>query len=203
MLTDFSTLLKQYNCSVTGIIHVGAHDGGELPVYLQNGITKVIFFEPLPDIFKTLEENIKNHSDVKAYNCALGSKQEEKSLNISNNLYSSSLLAPKKHLEIHREVTFTQNIQVPVKTLDSFEIKNYNFLNMDVQGYELEVLRGGTETLKQIDYIFTEINFQEVYENCVLDYQLDSFLKEYNFTRVATFNGVPGFWGDAFYVKNV
>ena len=32
---------------------------------------------------------------------------------------------------------------------------------MDVQGYELEVLKGGLETLKQVDYVYCEVNMYE------------------------------------------
>ena len=41
---------------------------------------------------------------------------------------------------------------------------SYNFLNMDVQGYELEVLKGGTTTLEKIEYVMTEVNRAEVYK---------------------------------------
>jgi FkbM family methyltransferase len=202
MLTSLKQLITNYNCNITGVIHVGAHDGGETNDYINCNIDKIVYFEPLPDIFSILKEKIAPYPSIQAHNCALGASESVATFNISNNLYSSSLLKPKEHLKIHPGVTFTETINVDVKTLDSFNIQNYNFLNMDVQGYELEVLKGGQNTLNQIDYIFTEVNFQEVYENCALIEQLDDFLKVYNFTRVGTYNGVPGYWGDAFYIKS-
>ncbi len=54
--------------------------------------------------------------------------------------------------------------------------ENYNFLTIDVQGYELEVFKGSRETMKNIDYIITEVNRDELYKNCARVEQLDKFL---------------------------
>jgi hypothetical protein len=79
--------------------------------------------------------------------------------------------------------------------------QGFNFLNIDVQGFELEVLRGAAETLNYVDYILTEVNREELYEDCVLVEELDEFLDAYGFVREETSWG-GGSWGDAFYVKN-
>lgn len=79
-------------------------------------------------------------------------------------------------------------------------LENYNFLTIDVQGYELEVLKGSRETLTNISGILTEVNRDELYSNCVRVEQLDDFLKNFNFYRVET-NWEGGIWGDAFYLK--
>ena len=66
----------------------------------------------------------------------------------------------------------------------------------------MEVFEGGRETLNRIDYIYSEVNRDEMYENNVLINQLDEFLSSYNFTRVETYwpDDKLG-WGDAFYIK--
>ena len=70
---------------------------------------------------------------------------------------------------------------------------------MDVQGYELEVLKGAAELLADIDYIHAEINRVELYEGCVMVSDLDMFLQD--FVRVNT-EWWPGQdWGDAFYIR--
>ena len=86
--------------------------------------------------------------------------------------------------------------------MDSFigENHNYNFLNMDTQGYELEVLRGAEKTLRKIDCVYTEVNNTEVYENNALIEDIDDFLKEYDMVRVET-DWMGGTWGDAFYIR--
>jgi hypothetical protein len=61
-------------------------------------------------------------------------------------------------------------------------------------------LKGGIKTLATIDYILTEVNRDELYENCTRIEQLDSFLETLNFQRVET-HWEGGTWGDAFYLK--
>jgi hypothetical protein len=75
-----------------------------------------------------------------------------------------------------------------------------NFINIDVQGYELEVFKGSENLLNSIDYIITEVNRDEVYENCVRIESLDEFLSKYGFIRVET-DWAGHTWGDALYIK--
>jgi hypothetical protein len=76
----------------------------------------------------------------------------------------------------------------------------YNFLCLDVQGYELEVLKGAGKTLKQIDYILCEVNKDKVYDKCCHVNEIDDFLSTYGFERILT-NWEGIIWGDALYLK--
>ena len=58
----------------------------------------------------------------------------------------------------------------------ALDLSKYNFMNIDVQGYELEVFKGAFETLKNIDYIISEVNQDEVYEGCPHVSELDKYL---------------------------
>jgi FkbM family methyltransferase len=194
MYLKFRDIVKHFNFNVKGVIHVGGHIGEEIPDYLEY-TNNIHIFEPIKECFDQIP-NIANK-----YNCALGDIEGNFLLNVANNNQSSSLLNPKKHLEQHPEVLFTHQMRVPVKLLDSFEIKSCNFLNMDVQGYELYVLNGAVDTLKYIDMVYTEINMDEIYEGNCLVYDLDNFLSEYSFKRVWYFD-TGHKWGDALYVRS-
>lgn len=194
MYLKFKDIVKHFNLDVKGVIHVGGHIGEEIPDYLEY-TNNIHIFEPIKECF----DQISN--DVNKYNCALGDIEGNFFLNIANNNQSSSLLNPKKHLEQHPEVLFTHQVKVPVKLLDSFEIKSCNFLNMDVQGYELHVLNGAIDTLKYIDMVYTEINMDEIYEGNCLVYDLDNFLSNYSLKRVWDFD-TGHKWGDALYVRS-
>ena len=138
MLISFSEIVKKYNMNITGIIHIGAHYGEELQDYIDNGINDMILFEPLIDNFNILEENVKNlNVNIWAHQVALGSTSGIAEMYVSSNeKQSSSILKPKVHLTHHPNVSFPSTEQVEVKTLDQFETFNFNFINMDVQGYE-------------------------------------------------------------------
>lgn len=201
MLLDFDSLYVKYNLDIKGVLHIGSHFGQENVVYQRYGIKNKIFFEPLPHTFEILKQNVK---DGVLVNVALGSANSKIKMYVEtvNQGQSSSILKPKKHLTQYPHITFNSICEVDMIKLDDYEYvrENYNFINMDVQGYELEVLRGGRKSLESIDYIMTEVNRDEVYVNCAQITELDYFLSKYGFKRVeTTWDG--GTWGDAFYIK--
>lgn len=201
MIIDIKTLINKYNLVIKGVIHIGGHTGEEYNIYNELGIAENIFYEPqtIPfDIFK------QKYPSAKVIKKALGSKSGIMPMYVEDfNLgASSSLLEPKLHTAQYPHITFNRFENVEVSTLDTEDIDRslYNFINMDVQGYELEVLRGSVETLKTVDYIMTEVNNAELYANCAKIEELDLFLSDYDFRRVETvWEG--GTWGDAFYIK--
>ena len=202
MIIRFSDIVKKYNMNINGIIHIGAHYGEEIVDYINEGIQNLILFEPLSDNFDILHENSQNlNANIEAYQVALGSEPGEATMYVSDNeKQSSSILKPKVHLSHHPDVKFPSKEEVEVHLLDEYDCHNYNFLNMDVQGYELEVLKGGSETLKHVDYVYCEVNRDEVYENNAYIEELDEYLGNYNMGRVETvWSG--GIWGDALYIK--
>jgi len=64
----------------------------------------------------------------------------------------------------------------------------------------LEVLKGGTKTLEHVDYVYCEVNRDEVYENNALVEELDEFLAGYGMKRVET-DWAGEIWGDALYIR--
>lgn len=202
MLISFSDIKQKYNMNITGIIHVGGHYGEEVPEYVSNGIRNIAIFEPISSSFDVMESNLSNlNANIKGYQVALGSEEKTADMYISSNkAESSSILKPKKHLIQYSDITFDQTESVEVKTLDSYSFSGYNFINMDVQGYELEVLKGAKETLKNVDYVYCEVNRDEVYENNAYVEEIDEFLMTYNIKRVEVdWRGLV--WGDALYIK--
>ena len=61
---------------------------------------------------------------------------------------------------------------------NNIDIKNYNFLNLDIQWAELMALKGFGNFINDFDYIYTEVNIDELYEKCVLLGELDEYLKK-------------------------
>ena len=89
-----------------------------------------------------------------------------------------------------------------MEKLDDIDItfEHYNLINIDVQGYELNVFCGAKKVLEKIDYIISEVNRADLYKNCTKVEELDLFLKTYGFERVET-SWVGNTWGDALYIK--
>lgn len=204
MLLSLEKLKKQYNLEIKGVIHIGAHFGQEFEIYEKLTIDNLIFFEPMPKAFEILTQKIGNKAILA--NTALGNiiGDMEMFTETSNQGMSNSLLEPDYHLNQHPGIQFTGKQKVPVTKLDVFmenqDKSKYNCIVIDVQGYELEVFKGSSNYLNDIDYIMTEVNREELYKGCARVEDLDSFLSGYKFKRVeTTWDGIS--WGDAFYIK--
>ena len=202
MLISFKDLVKKYGMIITGVIHVGGHYGEELQDYIDEGIQDIVLFEPLNENFDILKEKAENlNANIVGHQVALGPEKGTATMYVSDNeKQSSSILKPKVHLTHHPHVKFPETEEVEVGRMDDYHTGNYNFLNMDVQGYELEVLKGGREVLKQIKYVYCEVNRAEVYKNNAMVQDIDDFLGEYGMVRKQT-DWAGDIWGDALYIK--
>ena len=205
MLLDIDSLVYKYKLKINGIIHVGAHVGEEVPSYIKNfgNNISIHLFEPQKKYFRILEDKFKENMNVKIYNFGCGEIKQSLEINqASNDGESSSILNPKLHLDLHPEVQFIGKEIIQVEKLDDFKISDSNFISIDVQGYELNVLKGSSKTFEYLDYIYLEVNKEEVYEGCPLIYDIDKYLSQLNFLRVETkfaYDTLP--WGDAFYIR--
>lgn len=191
--------------NVNGIIHIGAHYGEEIQEYVNNGIHNIILFEPLSNNFNILENKLKNvNANIQGYQVALGSTSGKVQMYLSSNeAQSSSILKPKEHLDHHPDVIFDGMEEVEIDILDNYDIGNFNFINIDVQGYELEVFKGGKSNLEKIDYIYCEVNRGELYAGNAMIDDIDDYLSHYNFNRVETYWPESWYkWGDALYIKD-
>ena len=149
-------ILKAQQQNIFGIIQVGANVGQELNI-LTSHSENVYLFEPLTEAFDLLTNNISEYSDIKIFKLALGDKSEFKKINISNTNFSasSSLLEPSLHLDYFPEIKFDDFEEVEIKRFDEIDYNfKANFLILDVQGYELKVIKGFGD--KQINYLNLE-----------------------------------------------
>lgn len=209
MLIPFKDLCQKYDIAPKGVIHVGAHYAEEIHDYYQNGVESTIWVEANPSVFETLKKAITESGYENAIPvCAcLSNKAGEVEFKIANNSQSSSILDLAYHKIAHPEVFYTDTVKLQTTTLDlTLEgIKDLNlsfdFLNADIQGAELMMLKGATKTIKKLNYIYLEVSHKEIYEGCALIEEVDAFLEKKGFERKeVTWCGDFG-WGDAFYMR--
>ena len=203
--------LKKSN--IRTVIDVGANDG-QFAFSLDSILPglKLCLFEPLPDAYSKLSKRIKRYENFDLLNIALGNHKGEEILWANEFSPSSSVLQMRNlHKKIFPKTKKVKPIKVKMEKLDNYSDKiNFNpktLLKIDVEGYELEVLRGGTNVLQNIDYILTEISFKPLYKKQTSFEEIDNFLKKHNFRHKGYINEVflPGeakpLQADALFVK--
>ena len=102
------------------------------------------------NVFNVLEENIKlNDADVTAYNLALGNGKEI-SGSSDGNMFSSG-----------------GDIKIRSEKLDSYSFKRADLLKIDVEGFEMDVILGAENTIRQFKpRIIIETLSKELRKKC-------------------------------------
>jgi len=199
--------IMQHIREVTGVLHVGAHEAQELPFYRKwfGKSVPILWVEADPETAERLfEETALDDFSFQAI-LALGDIEGYRQFHRMNMDQSSSLLELGTHKTAHPEVKEVDVFEVWVETLDrlafDWELEQHNFLNMDVQGAEGMVIKGGMHHIRNyVDYIYTEVNVEELYEGCMLLPQMDEVLDDLGFDRVETEIYDQFGWGDALYI---
>ena len=208
MLIKFENITKKYKKPIYGILHIGAHMCEENEFYKKYGVKneKIIWVEANPELVKKNKE-IDPNLNIKNFIASDKDKGKTK-LNISNNYQSSSILNLGTHKKHYPHIKYDNFVYVKNNRIDTMykedNIPNNfaNFINLDIQGAELIAIKGMGDLLNYFDYIYTEVNKEQVYENCPLIEEIDDYLEKFNFTRVET-EWAPNNtgWGDALYIK--
>jgi FkbM family methyltransferase len=155
------------------IFDVGAHRGEFAAEALRVWPTsRVVCFEPQELAGDGIEELRKAGLPIALHRCLLGaSEREEVNLNLADT--ASSVLG-EWHAQ-HEQRSYSQ------RTIDSMVDTHYrgcapDFLKLDVQGYELEVLKGAVTSLPHIEAILTELNLIDIHRGGPLAHEVVDWL---------------------------
>jgi len=177
-----------FNSADLTIVDVGARGG--LPWQWQpfQHRTTAVLVEPDPteaaDLVRRLVD--KGLHSVKVIDKGLGASDGEAELNLLRNPECSSILEPN-HKWLARfpdadRFRTTRKVPIRLGTLDNelsrLDVKRCDFLKLDVQGYESEVLDGATRSVAQAVAIEAEISFNTIYCKQPLFAEIDSRMKE-------------------------
>jgi FkbM family methyltransferase len=207
MMLGLKSLLDKHKLTVSGLLHIGAHYGQEYEEYIDCGVQKFVFFEPLAPAFEVLKSHVGDKPNVTLVNKAIGPANERVKMFVesANQGMSSSMLKPKFHIDRYPHIVFDDSAEVEQVRLDDWaaehiELGDFNMINIDVQGYELPALQSAPIVLQHMDAVYAEVNKDELYEGCTLVGALDAYLAEFGLSREDTGWYGSG-WGEAFYVR--
>jgi FkbM family methyltransferase len=176
------------------LIDVGANRGQfSLAFRRFHPSSKIVAFEPLAAAIVVLRQLFSGDKNFIAIAAAVGGTRTRAKINVSRSDDSSSLLpigenqlamAPKTGLS-HTETIDVTRLNDAIVSLN---LPLPILLKIDVQGYELEVLRGSIETLANISHIYCECSFITLYSGQALAHEIISFLMSEGFQLAGIHN---------------
>jgi FkbM family methyltransferase len=156
---------------VTLVLDVGASAGHYAAQLRRLGFEgRIVSFEPLSDAFAALRAAATSDPLWECRHIALGSSDGSAEINVAGNSTSSSLLAMEaRQLESAPQAKYVGTENIRVSRLDSIypelvDSGDRVYLKLDVQGFELEVLKGAEASLPSIDCVQAELSFVPLYE---------------------------------------
>jgi len=179
------------------IFDVGAHIGTAAKKYRQIFPESTIYcLEPFPESFKKLTNIIQNDKQIFCIKNAISYENSSKVFYSNSQAATNSLFPRPKNKRRYypKSATPEGTIEVETITLDNFSqannIQNIDILKMDIQGGELNALKGAIDLLSsgKILIIYTEIMFVPHYEGGTLFYDLSTFLSQYGYTIYNMYN---------------
>ncbi|MBN1561074.1 FkbM family methyltransferase [candidate division KSB1 bacterium] len=172
---------------INSVIDVGASDGGFAAKAreLFRG-AKIFSFEPIPSSYKILTKKFASDKNFRAFNVALGNTVGQSEFHLHEHIGASSFLRISNlHIDAHPYTKNYSKISVALEKLDNLikieELTPNILLKLDVQGYEIEVLKGAEELLKYIRCIYSEVCFNKLYEEQPLFDDIIDFLRKRGF----------------------
>jgi FkbM family methyltransferase len=192
-------ILKFFNGKKTeNILDVGGHHAEFYKAFIENNVDFVSYmiFEPFPESFEII--NKIEDSRLEKFNLGVGEKKSSMNFNVSewetSNTFSEvdvNTFKNKIKKLIYGIDPYVSKIEVQVDSLDNICLqleKKFDVLKVDVEGFELNVLKGANLLLSSNLIRYIVIEFQK--EGSYLDYsplEIEKYLHDKGFRLEKTF----------------
>jgi FkbM family methyltransferase len=180
------------------VVDVGANRGQFSLVCRQlRPSASIVAFEPLAEPAAIYRALFAGEPRVRLHECALAPSRGEMSMHLSARDDSSSLL-PISRAQTHN---FPGTEMVGIRSVATGPLPDFvrlselgarSLLKIDVQGFELEVLKSAESLLPQFNWIYVECSFVPLYEGQALAPEVIAFLSGRDFRLAAQFNPAFG-----------
>jgi FkbM family methyltransferase len=182
-------MIRHHNINV--VLDVGANVGqygSSLRVSGYDG--SIISFEPLREAFELLKVKSDKDPKWKAVHMALGDRDTDTDIHISNNSYSSSVLSMlPRHLASAPESVVIGSERIVMRRLESVAQQFINagdriLLKIDTQGYEHFVIEGIGRIINNVQLIECELSLFPLYDGQKLFNEMIEILRKHGFVAV-------------------
>jgi FkbM family methyltransferase len=194
------------------IFDIGGNEGEITERYSQMFPTaKIYSFEPVPDVFTTLERKFHENPQIIVNQLAVSDAVGTTDIYLHG--YEASgwnSMLPKLSGSIVPEDVSA--VKVPTITIDVFcdrhNINTIDLLKLDIQGGELLALKGALNMLQKgvIKLIYSEVLFCDLYEGQAMFQDIAAYLHDFGYRTYGLYNfcyskdGALG-WGDAIFFR--
>lgn len=113
---------------------------------------KIIAFEPQKYMYDVMKQSIReNNFNIELHNKCVGKKEQITSIDVydydKEGSFGSVSLIKDKSNDVRQSPIDKQKVEMI--TVDSLNLNQIDFIKIDVEGMELDVLKGGIETIKK------------------------------------------------------
>jgi len=195
--TTVQDVFKALQQTGFGVIDVGSRDGLHHMFKEAASFIEAVGFEPDVDECEQLNKRLRKDTSYRSLTFlpfGLGRADGQQILNLCRSRGVSSVYQPNRSF-LDRfpdacRYDVVDTLRIPVREFDGLlkdqKVRlpnNIDFMKIDTQGSELDILHGARETLRnQVVAVEVEIEFARLYESQPLFLEVDSFLSECGFT---------------------
>lgn len=188
--TGEESFIKLIKNEIKLSLDIGANTGDYTMLLLLHTNSDVVSFEPLPEAFNDLEKiksNFKSRLDT--FNIAIGIETTKLDLFFGDQKSEKASLVPNLEKLSFIGSQNKNKILVDVKKLDYFENyfnnKQIDFIKIDTEGFEYEVLKGAEKILKKHKpkFIQIEFNWHQLIRNHTL-YNISKLVNSYDVFKI-------------------
>lgn len=191
---------------LNGVVQGGANDGEEVENFIRMGVDHLIAFEPLTSAFNILQERygdkahcfklgLHDTNSVGTLQCTAGDGKGSSLFDgvwdhpevLKNWNQGQAAIVDTEDVELVRFDTWAKKINNTKYTDDQgnthiIDLSQYDTLQLDTQGNEMEILLGMGKWLKQFKYLCIELSVTPVYKGETPGAEVAAWLKNQGFT---------------------